>query len=161
MTYCTVIIVFINVFLYNLAQQAENPSWGLHVRRLSLFCSRYVPTSDDVEMYKSHKGPVAELHIVDQYMMEVHFQYLLECLHVKKKKKRERKSNFLWINLTWRPPPTSIPSLQFAFALCKTNNSNLCTCLRPQPPPSPPTTFIAVIFTTQEVIRSRLDRHTG
>lgn len=32
---------------------------------------RYVPTSDDVEMYKSHKGPVAELHIVDQYMMEM------------------------------------------------------------------------------------------
>lgn len=36
--------------------------------------SRYVPTLDDVEMYKSHKGPVAELHIVDQYMMEVEFQ---------------------------------------------------------------------------------------
>lgn len=36
--------------------------------------SRYVPTMDDVEMYKSHKGPVAELHIVDQYMMEVEFQ---------------------------------------------------------------------------------------
>lgn len=32
---------------------------------------RYVPTIDDVEMYKSHKGPVAELHIVDQYMMEM------------------------------------------------------------------------------------------
>ncbi|XP_071333419.1 uncharacterized protein [Trachinotus anak] len=32
---------------------------------------RYVPTVDDVEMYKSHKGPVAELHIVDQYMMEM------------------------------------------------------------------------------------------
>ncbi|MEQ2285227.1 hypothetical protein AMECASPLE_029671, partial [Ameca splendens] len=31
---------------------------------------RYVPTMDDVEMYKSHKGPVSELHIVDQYMME-------------------------------------------------------------------------------------------
>lgn len=26
---------------------------------------------DDVEMYKSYKGPVTELHIVDQYMMEV------------------------------------------------------------------------------------------
>lgn len=26
---------------------------------------------DDVEKYKSHKGPVTELHIVDQYMMEV------------------------------------------------------------------------------------------
>ncbi|XP_018546178.1 uncharacterized protein LOC108892814 isoform X2 [Lates calcarifer] len=32
---------------------------------------RYVPTMDDVEMYKSHKGPVSELHIVDQYMMEM------------------------------------------------------------------------------------------
>ncbi|KAM3618836.1 uncharacterized protein V6R79_025549 [Siganus canaliculatus] len=32
---------------------------------------RYVPTMDDVEMYKSHKGPVTELHIVDQYMMEM------------------------------------------------------------------------------------------
>ncbi|XP_058499144.1 uncharacterized protein LOC131468658 isoform X2 [Solea solea] len=32
---------------------------------------RYVPTLDDVEMYKSHKGPVADLHIVDQYMMEM------------------------------------------------------------------------------------------
>lgn len=28
---------------------------------------------DDVEMYKSHKGPVSELHIVDRYMMEVKF----------------------------------------------------------------------------------------
>ncbi|KAF1390033.1 hypothetical protein PFLUV_G00053860 [Perca fluviatilis] len=32
---------------------------------------RYVPTLDDVEMYKSHKGPVTELHIVDQYMLEM------------------------------------------------------------------------------------------
>ncbi|XP_068589178.1 uncharacterized protein [Cebidichthys violaceus] len=32
---------------------------------------RYIPTLSDVEMYKSHKGPVAELHIVDQYMMEM------------------------------------------------------------------------------------------
>ncbi|XP_040007677.1 formin-like protein 13 [Xiphias gladius] len=32
---------------------------------------RYVPTVDDVEMYKSHRGPVTELHIVDQYMMEM------------------------------------------------------------------------------------------
>lgn len=32
---------------------------------------RYVPTMDDVEKYKSHKGPVSELHIVDQYMMEM------------------------------------------------------------------------------------------
>ncbi|XP_034550783.1 formin-like protein 13 [Notolabrus celidotus] len=32
---------------------------------------RYVPTLDDVEKYKSHKGPVSELHIVDQYMMEM------------------------------------------------------------------------------------------
>ncbi|KAK7905112.1 hypothetical protein WMY93_017719 [Mugilogobius chulae] len=32
---------------------------------------RYVPTPDDVEMYKSHKGPVSELHVVDQYMLEM------------------------------------------------------------------------------------------
>ncbi|KAJ0064811.1 hypothetical protein NL108_015587, partial [Boleophthalmus pectinirostris] len=32
---------------------------------------RYVPTIDDVEMYRSHKGPVSELHVVDQYMMEM------------------------------------------------------------------------------------------
>ncbi|XP_029361871.1 formin-like protein 13 [Echeneis naucrates] len=32
---------------------------------------RYIPTVDDVEMYKSHKGPVTELHIVDRYMMEM------------------------------------------------------------------------------------------
>ncbi|KAF7209212.1 formin-E [Nothobranchius furzeri] len=32
---------------------------------------RYVPTMDDVEMYKSHKGAVTELHIVDRYMMEM------------------------------------------------------------------------------------------
>ncbi|XP_061646671.1 uncharacterized protein LOC133486030 isoform X6 [Phyllopteryx taeniolatus] len=32
---------------------------------------RYVPTLEDVEMYKSYKGPVSELHIVDQYMMEM------------------------------------------------------------------------------------------
>ncbi|XP_077583391.1 uncharacterized protein LOC144203698 [Stigmatopora nigra] len=32
---------------------------------------RYVPTVEDVEMYKSYKGPVSELHIVDQYMMEM------------------------------------------------------------------------------------------
>ncbi|XP_054465140.1 uncharacterized protein LOC129099788 [Anoplopoma fimbria] len=32
---------------------------------------RYIPTLSDVEMYKSHKGPVSELHIVDQYMMEM------------------------------------------------------------------------------------------
>ncbi|KAM4610175.1 uncharacterized protein ACJ7VT_013485 isoform 2-T2 [Polymixia lowei] len=38
---------------------------------------RYVPTVDDVEMYKSHKGPVTELHIVDRYMMEMcHIPYL-------------------------------------------------------------------------------------
>lgn len=36
-------------------------------------CSRYVPTLDDVEKYKSYKGSVTELHIVDQYMMEVQF----------------------------------------------------------------------------------------
>ncbi|KAM9343539.1 uncharacterized protein KZ484_016015 [Pholidichthys leucotaenia] len=32
---------------------------------------RYVPTLDDVEMYKSYKGPIRDLHIVDQYMMEM------------------------------------------------------------------------------------------
>ncbi|XP_068599255.1 uncharacterized protein [Brachionichthys hirsutus] len=32
---------------------------------------RYVPTPEDIEMYKSHKGPVADLHIVDQYMLEM------------------------------------------------------------------------------------------
>ncbi|XP_026223482.1 formin-like protein 13 isoform X2 [Anabas testudineus] len=32
---------------------------------------RYVPTMDDVEMYKSYSGPVTELHIVDRYMMEL------------------------------------------------------------------------------------------
>lgn len=38
-------------------------------------CSRYIPTLDDVEMYKSYKGPVTELHIVDQYMLEVRFLF--------------------------------------------------------------------------------------
>lgn len=32
---------------------------------------RYLHTSDDVEMYKSYKGSVSDLHVVDQYMMEV------------------------------------------------------------------------------------------
>ncbi|CAJ1084478.1 formin-like protein 13 [Xyrichtys novacula] len=32
---------------------------------------RYVPTMDDIEKYKSLKGPVSELHIVDQYMLEM------------------------------------------------------------------------------------------
>ncbi|XP_061758661.1 uncharacterized protein LOC133554208 isoform X2 [Nerophis ophidion] len=32
---------------------------------------RYVPTEEDVEMYQSYKGVVSELHIVDQYMMEM------------------------------------------------------------------------------------------
>ncbi|XP_054634602.1 uncharacterized protein LOC129182465 [Dunckerocampus dactyliophorus] len=32
---------------------------------------RYVPTEEDVEMYKSYKGAVNDLHIVDQYMMEM------------------------------------------------------------------------------------------
>ncbi|XP_062397032.1 formin-H [Sardina pilchardus] len=30
---------------------------------------RYVPTVDDVEMYKAHKGDTSDLHIVDQYML--------------------------------------------------------------------------------------------
>lgn len=33
---------------------------------------------EDVERYKSYKGTVAELHIVDQYMMEV--QFLVTCI---------------------------------------------------------------------------------
>ncbi|XP_063065355.1 uncharacterized protein LOC134457323 [Engraulis encrasicolus] len=38
---------------------------------------RYVPTVDDVEMYKSYKGPVSDLHIVDQYMLAMcHISYL-------------------------------------------------------------------------------------
>lgn len=36
--------------------------------------SRYVPTIGDVEKYTSYKGPVTELHIVDQYMKEVGLQ---------------------------------------------------------------------------------------
>lgn len=43
-----------------------------------VLCLRYVPTMEDVEKYKSYKGPVAELHIVDQYMMEV--QFLVTCI---------------------------------------------------------------------------------
>uniref|UniRef100_UPI00398F83EE uncharacterized protein n=1 Tax=Pristiophorus japonicus TaxID=55135 RepID=UPI00398F83EE len=30
---------------------------------------RYVPTLDDIEKYKTYKGPQSDLHIVDQYMM--------------------------------------------------------------------------------------------
>ncbi|XP_051736260.1 formin-H [Ctenopharyngodon idella] len=32
---------------------------------------RYVPTADDIEMYKSYKGDMTELHVVDQYMKEM------------------------------------------------------------------------------------------
>lgn len=32
---------------------------------------RYVPTVEDVEMYKSYKGLTSDLHIVDQYMLAV------------------------------------------------------------------------------------------
>uniref|UniRef100_A0AAR2K700 FH2 domain-containing protein n=1 Tax=Pygocentrus nattereri TaxID=42514 RepID=A0AAR2K700_PYGNA len=32
---------------------------------------RYVPTADDKEMYRSYKGDVSELHLVDQYMLEL------------------------------------------------------------------------------------------
>ncbi|XP_057176028.1 formin-H isoform X2 [Triplophysa rosa] len=32
---------------------------------------RYVPTADDIEMYKSYKGDVNELHVVDRYMLEM------------------------------------------------------------------------------------------
>lgn len=45
----------------------------MYLHTLFVSWSRYVPTVDDVEMYKSHKGAVTELHIVDQYMMEVQF----------------------------------------------------------------------------------------
>ncbi|XP_035997675.1 formin-like protein 13 [Fundulus heteroclitus] len=59
---------------------------------------RYVPTVDDVEMYKSHKGPVSELHIVDQYMMEMcNIPYL---------------SAQLDLLLTLRELPTSMNDLQ-------------------------------------------------
>lgn len=36
-----------------------------------VFFIRYVPTADDIEMYKSYKGDMTELHVVDQYMKEV------------------------------------------------------------------------------------------
>ncbi|XP_062283153.1 uncharacterized protein LOC133987725 [Scomber scombrus] len=59
---------------------------------------RYVPTMDDVEMYKSHKGPVTELHIVDQYMMEMcNIPYL---------------STQLDLLLTLRELPTAMNDLQ-------------------------------------------------
>ncbi|XP_030209709.1 formin-like protein 3 isoform X4 [Gadus morhua] len=59
---------------------------------------RYVPTPDDVEMYKSHKGPLAELHIVDRYMMEMcNISYL---------------SRRLDILLTLRELPVSMKDLQ-------------------------------------------------
>ncbi|XP_023122489.1 uncharacterized protein LOC111566228 [Amphiprion ocellaris] len=59
---------------------------------------RYVPTVDDVEMYKSHKGPVTELHVVDQYMMEMcNIPYL---------------STQLDLLLTLRELPTSMKDLQ-------------------------------------------------
>ncbi|XP_067904242.1 formin-F [Heterodontus francisci] len=32
---------------------------------------RYVPTPDDIEKYKMYKGSLADLHVVDQYMMEM------------------------------------------------------------------------------------------
>lgn len=59
---------------------------------------RYIPTLDDVEMYKSHKGPVTELHVVDQYMMEMcNIPYL---------------STQLDLLLTLRELPTSMKDLQ-------------------------------------------------
>jgi len=56
-----------------------------------VFFIRYVPTADDIEMYKSHKGDLTELHVVDQYMMEViaeimdviHSMYVCVCVHFK------------------------------------------------------------------------------
>ncbi|XP_034392373.1 formin-like protein 12 isoform X2 [Cyclopterus lumpus] len=59
---------------------------------------RYIPTLSDVEMYKSHKGPVAELHIVDQYMMEM---CNIPCL-----------STQLDLLLTLRELPISMTDLQ-------------------------------------------------
>ncbi|XP_029292542.1 formin-like protein 13 isoform X2 [Cottoperca gobio] len=59
---------------------------------------RYVPTLDDVEMYKSHTGPVTELHIVDQYMMEM---CNIPCL-----------STQLDLLLTLREIPISVNDLQ-------------------------------------------------
>ncbi|XP_034029298.1 formin-like protein 13 [Thalassophryne amazonica] len=59
---------------------------------------RYVPTTDDVEKYKSHKGPVEELHIVDQYMMEM---CNIPCL-----------STQLDLLLTLRELPISMQDLQ-------------------------------------------------
>lgn len=56
--------------LTSASESVLNPRAGLNVSCLFV-CWRYVPTVDDVEMYKSHQGPVTELHIVDQYMMEV------------------------------------------------------------------------------------------
>ncbi|XP_077316670.1 formin-F-like [Lithobates pipiens] len=32
---------------------------------------RYVPTAKDINMYKNYKGPLSELHIVDQFMMQM------------------------------------------------------------------------------------------
>ncbi|KAM9855766.1 uncharacterized protein ACBR49_001938 isoform 2-T2 [Aulostomus maculatus] len=43
---------------------------GLSVEHITSL-RRYVPTLDDVEMFKSYRGHEAELHIVDQYMMEM------------------------------------------------------------------------------------------
>ncbi|XP_043086208.1 formin-like protein 3 isoform X2 [Puntigrus tetrazona] len=40
---------------------------------------RYVPTPDDIEMYKLHKGDPSELHVVDQYMMELIIQKIRMC----------------------------------------------------------------------------------
>ncbi|XP_007910263.1 formin-H [Callorhinchus milii] len=43
--------------------------------------SRYVPTPDDVEKYKSYSGRHSDLHIVDQYMMTMcHITYLRQRL---------------------------------------------------------------------------------
>lgn len=57
------------------SKRLEKLVWLLTSAVILYFCFyvRYIPTMSDVEMYKAHKGPVAELHIVDQYMMEVKF----------------------------------------------------------------------------------------
>lgn len=51
-----------------------NHSQWCFIFLIFFFCPRYVPTIEDVDMYKSHKGPVTDLHIVDQYMMEVRYK---------------------------------------------------------------------------------------
>lgn len=43
-----------------------------------------MPTSDDIEMFKSYKGSPSELHMVDQYMLEVNpaSQGICRSIHI-------------------------------------------------------------------------------